>query len=148
MKSEIPEKIKEWAFWLSSEILGDSKITICPWAKKSIIEGSVDYMENVNPLDLIPLPPKIKVRIVGFPEHSHEKLIEIIKKCNDLNEEFIFLESHPDDNEVIGSIKSVSEVPLILIQRRSELENARKILKKTEYYNFWDPYILKKILSI
>jgi hypothetical protein len=49
---------------------------------------------------------------------------------------------------MIGGIKSVSDLPLIIIQRRSELEEARKILAKGNYYQYWDPEVLSKMLNI
>ena len=136
MKITIPLKIKEWAFWLSSGILGEEKLPMCPWAKKSILEGSVDFWEEENPLDLVPLPNEIKVRIVHLPGRSLENLEEIRNFCNSKSEEFIFLDSHPEDPELIGGIKSVSEIPLILIQRRNEIIEARKILEKGNYYKY------------
>ena len=148
MKITIPVEIKEWAFWLSSGILGEEKLPLCPWAKKSILEGSVEFWVDENPLDLIPLPEEIKVRIVHLPDKSPEELIEIRDLCNSSGVEFIFLESHPEDPELIGGIRSVSNLALIIIQRREELLEARKILAKGNYYQYWDPEILSKMLNI
>lgn len=141
-------EIKEWAFWLSSGILGDGKIPLCPWAKKSILEGSVDFWENEDPRDLIPLPNEIKVRIVHLPEKSHSELVEIRNLCNSVDDRFIFLESHPQDTQLIGGMRSVSSFPLILIQRRKELEEARSQLRSGNYYSYWDPEVLEELLKI
>lgn len=148
MKITLPQQIREWAFWLSSGTLGEEKLPLCPWAKKSILEGSVDFWEGDSPLDLIPLPIEIKVRIVHIPNSSIEDLLEIRDFCNSKSEEFVFLESHPDDTETIGGIKTVSELPLIIIQRKEELSEARKILSGSNYYKYWDPLVLSKILNI
>ena len=148
MKITIPEEVKEWAFWLSSGILGEEKLPLCPWAKKSVLEGSVDFWINENPENLVPLPEEIKVRIVHFSNSSMEDLTRIRISCNLKNSEFVFLESHPEDEGLIGGIKSVSSLPLILIQRRSELEEARKILKRGKYYSYWDLDTLEEILNI
>ena len=148
MKREIPEEIKEWAFWLSSGVLGEEKLPLCPWAKKSILEGSVDFWEGETPDSLVPLPEGIKVRIVHLPGKSHSDLIKIRKHCNSQTEEFIFLESHPDDSQLIGDLKSVSSFPLILIQKRDELEEARNHLRRGKYYSYWDPEVLEEILNI
>ena len=148
MKTQIPEEIKEWAFWLSSGILGEEKLPLCPWAKKSILEGLVEYYEKENPEDLVPLPEGIKVRIVSFPEISHRELIEIRNRCNRNLEEWIFLDSHPEDEETIGGVKSVFKSPLILIQSRKELEEARDILKRSKYYSYWNSNALEEILSL
>ena len=148
MNITVPDQIREWCFWLSSGILGDRKLPLCPWAKKSILEGSVDFWEEENPMDLVPLPEDIKVRLIHLPGKSLEDLIRIRDLCNSKFEDFIFLDSHPDDTELIGGIKSVSYLPLILIQRRKEIIKARKFLKKGEYYNYWNPEVLSKMLNI
>jgi hypothetical protein len=148
MKITIPDEIKEWAFWLSSGVLGEDKIPLCPWAKKSIIEGSVDFWENESPENLIPLPEEIKVRIVHMSNKSPEDLIAVRNFCNTLDSEFIFLDSHPEDPDLIGGIKSVSALPLIIIQRRKELEEAREILKRGKYYNYWDKKVLDDLMNI
>lgn len=147
MKKEIPEEIKEWAFWLSSGLLGEEKLPLCPWAKRSILEESVDFWENSNPLDLVPLPPGIKVRIISIPCASLDDLISIRIEGNKKNKDWIFLESHPDDLERIGGIRSVFSSPLILIQSRKELERARKLLKSGKYYSYWDPEVLESLLK-
>ena len=148
MKITIPDEIKEWAFWLSSGVLGEDKIPLCPWAKKSIIEGSVDFWEDESPENLIPLPEEIKVRIVHMPNKSPEDLIAVRNFCNTLDSEFIFLDSHPEDPDLIGGIKSVSALPLIIIQRRKELEEAREILKREKYYTYWDKKVLDDLMNI
>ena len=148
MKITIPQQIQEWAFKLSDGILGEEKLPLCPWAKKAVLDGSVDCWVDENPLDLIPLPEEIKVRIVHLPGKSLTEIIEIRDLCNSGEEEFIFLESHPEDPEMIGGIKSVSDLPLIIIQRRKELLEARKILAKGNYYQYWDPEVLSKMLNI
>lgn len=148
MKKEIPEEIKEWAFWLSSGLLGEEKLPLCPWAKKSILEGSVDFWENGDPSGLVPLPPGIKVRIVSLPCSSLEDLVSMRQSLNKKHKEWIFLESHPEDFETIGGIRSVFSTPLILIQSRRELEEARKTLKRGNYYSYWNPNILEEILNI
>ena len=148
MKKEIPEEIKQWAFWLSSGLLGEEKLPLCPWAKRSILEGSVDFWENHNPLDLVPLPPGIKVRIVSLPNSNWEDLISIRDEGNRLNKDWVFLESHPEDFQTIGGIKSVFKSPLMLIQSRRELKEAREILKKGNYYFYWDDDVLKSILGL
>ena len=148
MKITIPDEIKEWAFWLSSGVLGEDKIPLCPWAKKSIIEGSVDFWEGESPENLIPLPEEIKVRIVHMPNKSPEDLVVVRNFCNTLDPQFIFLDSHPEDSDLIGGIKSVSILPLIIIQRRKELEEAREILKRGKYYNYWDKKVLDDLMNI
>ena len=147
MKVTIPEEIKEWAFWLSSGMLGEENLPLCPWAKKSILEGSVDFWEGEDPENLVPLPEGIKVRIVSFPGKNIEEILEIRDRCSKKFSEWIFLDSHPDDEETIGGIKSVFKSPLILIQSRKELLEAREILKKGRYYSYWDSKVLERMLS-
>lgn len=148
MRKEIPNEVKEWAFWLSGGVLGEDNLPLCPWAKKSILEGSVCFWEGVNPLDLVPLSPEIKVGLVHLPGKSHKELIEVRDSCNSKEKEFIFLESHPEDEQLIGGLRSVSSLPLILIQRREELEEARSYLRRGKYYSYWDPKVLEEILNI
>ena len=147
MKITIPEEIKEWAFWLSSGMLGEENLPLCPWAKKSILEGSVDFWEEEEPENLVPLPEGIKVRIVSLPGKKLEEILEIRDRCSKEFSEWIFLDSHPDDEETIGGIRSVFKSPLILIQSRKELLEAREILKKGRYYSYWDSEVLERMLS-
>ena len=147
MKITIPEEIKEWAFWLSGGMLGEENLPLCPWAKKSILEGSVDFWEEEEPENLVPLPEGIKVRIVSFPGKKLEEILEIRDRCSKEFSEWIFLDSHPDDEETIGGIRSVFKSPLILIQSRKELLEAREILKKGRYYSYWDSEVLERMLS-
>lgn len=147
MKITIPEEIKDWAFWLSSGMLGEENLPLCPWAKKSILEGSVDFWEDEDPENLVPLPEGIKVRIVSLPGKKLEEILEIRDRCSKKFSEWIFLDSHPDDEETIGGIKSVFKSPLILIQSRKELLEAREILKKGRYYSYWDSEVLERMLS-
>ena len=148
MRKEIPNEIKEWAFWLSSGVLGEDSLPLCPWAKKSILEGSVCFWEEMDPLDLVPLSPEIKVGLVHLPGKSHKELIEIRNFCNSKAKEFIFLESHPKDDHLIWGLRTVSSLPLILIQRREELEKARSYLRRGQYYSYWDSKVLEEILNI
>lgn len=148
MKITVPSEIREWSFWLSSGLLGEEKLPLCPWAKKSMLDGSVDFWEDDVPLDLIPLPEKIRVRLVHLPGIPLEDLVSLRNSCNLGQGEFVFLESHPDDPGLIGGIKSVSDLPLIVIQRRSELLEAREILRKGNYYGYWDLDILQEMMNI
>jgi hypothetical protein len=148
MKKEIPQEIKDWIFFLSSSALGKGEFPLCPWAKKTLTEGSVDYWEGEDPKNLVPLPEGIRVRILHLPESSHQDLIQIRNECNREFRDWIFLESHPDDGEEIGGIRSVGDRPMILIQGRKELQEARESLRNTPYYSYWDPEILDSILAI
>jgi hypothetical protein len=79
---------------------------------------------------------------------SSEDLIAVRNFCNALDPEFIFLDSHPEDPDLIGGIRSVSDLPLIIIQRRKELEEAREILKRGKYYTYWDKKVLDDLMNI
>ncbi len=147
MKPLIPEDIKEWAFWLSSGLIGKENLPLCPWAKKSVLDGSVEYYIEEDPAGLVPFPEGIRIRIVSFPEKSLSELEEITQSCGKRFKDWVFLESHPEDEETIGGIKSVFSSPLILIQQREDLEKHRKILRRGNYYSYWDPFTLDEILS-
>lgn len=148
MKCEIPDGIREWADLLSSGSLGPENLPLCHWARRSILEGSVDFWVDEEPLDLLPLPEEIRVRLVHLPGISLEDLVSLRNSCNLEQGEFVFLESHPDDPGLIGGVKSVSDLPLIVIQRRSELLEAREILRRGNYYGYWDLDILQEMMNI
>jgi hypothetical protein len=147
LKTEIPDEIKEWAYWLSSGLLGKEKLPLCPWARKSVLDGSVEYYIGEDPSKLVPLPEGVKVRIVSFPEKSLSDLEEISRSCQEKFDDWVFLESHPEDIETIGGVRSVFSSPLILIQQREDLEKHREILRRGNYYSYWDPSVLAEILS-
>jgi len=148
MKIKMPEDIREWAFWLSSDLIGRENLPLCPWAKKAILEGQVECFVDESPELLVPFPSNIKVRILLLPEKKFEDLIELRNTCNQKLKDWIFLDSHPEDESTIAGIRSTFKNPLLLIQPRKDLEKARKVLKKGNYYSYWDPDVLEEILSL
>ena len=170
-----PKKVKIHDFYLfASEddwVIGSRIANLNEYEPQIIEQFKIYCKEGMNVLDIganIGIYTMLAAKIVGpkgkvfayepYPNNcslirkslleNQFKNVTLFQNAVSKEEEFIFLESHPEDLELIGGIKSVSDLPLIIIQRRKELLEARKILAKGNYYQYWDPEVLSKMLNI
>lgn len=60
--------------------------------------------------------------------------------------DYEFLEDGMDEDTFVQGIQSnFGKANLILVQKKSHLEEKRKILEKTSYYSHWDDDVMKII---
>lgn len=115
--------MEQWIERLSqrSEVFGG--LSACPFARKAWIENKVA------------VDPEVTIFTFDPEEITPEELSNLARSM--CNSEFVALEDHPYEVEMIGDFcVNYGEKALIMIQRRSELEAARKKLRKDYYKNF------------
>lgn len=125
--------MEEWIERLSKRSDTFGGMAACPFARKAWIQNKVA------------VDPEVAVYSFDPDSITPEELTEIARSMS--NKEFVALEDHPYEIEMIGDVcVNYGEKALIMIQRRSELEEARKKLKPEYYKNFSDE-MLKELLN-
>ena len=62
--------------------------------------------------------------------------------------DYLFLEEHPDLKEDVGGfVVNQGELILLIVQKRKPLEEARKKLQETNYYEHWTPEMKERIIA-
>ena len=82
------------------------------------------------------------------PWISSELLSEMAKNYNSMYSDYLFLEEHPDlIEDVSGFVVNQGKLILLIVQDRKPLEEARKKLQETNYYENWTPEMKKRIIE-
>lgn len=149
------EDLKKWIDRVSIKQPELGGLPVCPFAKKGVENRKVSYaniykdprafmlnfIEIVNDFELIIFYNEDKTL-------TDDELKCIIKDLQVVRPDMIFLKDHPDTPGHINGINTGNGVyPIILVQPRDKLEEAREKLKKTKYYDYWDEDYLKEIWS-
>ena len=67
---------------------------------------------------------------------------------NKKHPDYLFLEEHPDLVEDVGGfVVNQGELILLIVQHRKPLEEARKKLQETNYYENWSPEMKERIIE-
>ena len=121
----------------------------CPYAKKAWVEGNVsvkmfDDVQSFTPQDW---DKEVNIYVMN-PWISSELLSEMAKNYNNMYSDYIFLEEHPDLIEDVGGfVVNQGKLILLIVQDRKPLEEARKKLQETNYYENWTPEMKKRIIE-
>ena len=121
----------------------------CPYAKKAWVEGNVsvkmfDDVQSFTPQDW---DKEVNIYVMN-PWISSELLSEIAKNYNSMYSDYLFLEEHPDLIEDVGGfVVNQGKLILLIVQDRKPLEEARKKLQETNYYEYWTPEMKKRIIE-
>lgn len=139
---ELKESLYNWIVKISSNELGPA----CPyamgaWLKKEVL--LVDDHHNV--LDLVPLKKEISICVVPMLGISYDDLSNLCEEYSKKFEDYLFLDSHPEETLTLRGNKTVWEYPAILIQRKKDIIEARKDLIKKGFYNNWDKDLLESL---
>ena len=149
------ESLKKWIEKVTKKYDELGGMAICPFAKKAVIENKViwSYIEE-NPisfiLSFIKKNPDFELAILidknkTLTDCDLKSMIESLKLSSP---DMIFLKDHPDNPGYINGVNTGNGVyPIILVQPREKLEESRKKLKKTKYYDYWSEEYLKEIWS-
>ena len=82
------------------------------------------------------------------PYSSPDFLTQMTKNFNNLYPDYLFLEEHPDLVEDVGGfVVNQGELILLIVQDRKPLEEARKKLQETNYYEHWTPEMKERIIE-
>lgn len=148
MKNIYNEHVYEWIKRIS--IQDDNKHPICPFAKNA--------KYGISPYD----DKQSLLYKAGFFDHSFdlylcfptdqfmsvEKAKQIEYECNLIAKDTITLLDHPKDPGYIdGVCTSNGNYVIFLIQSKKGLLDARKLLRKTSYYDNWDSSYYEKIVG-
>jgi hypothetical protein len=120
----------------------------CPFAKKAWMENKVDVKNFVSFEQLEEDIKNLKeVMIFRFGSIVAEDLEDIAKEYNKKYPNLLFLEEHPDLVETFDGLVVNQGTSMLIVQDRKELEDARKQLKKTGYYDNWSEELKDRILN-
>lgn len=121
----------------------------CPFAKKAWLDGRVKIIFDTNvdftPIlrdeyDLYILP------VTDLSEVSFERIVIILRE--ELGNEYVVLDDHPNHNEEVDGFNLNFGTPLIFIQARQKLNEAREELKRMGYYQNWDSDYYKEVTEL
>lgn len=153
--------IKNWILEkLSTEHEIFNNLPACPFAKQALLDNKIeivsvtDSSEFVAEMDAFTRewPENIDVLVLGCSPSSitPEELSTLAETANDTflkERDFLALEDHPDYKEYVGNFQvNEGNWALILLQKKSKVINARKILEKRGYYKFWDKEYFKEVV--
>jgi hypothetical protein len=120
----------------------------CPFAKKAWMENKVDVLTFTSLEQMeMHLQNLKEVMIFRFENISAEELENISKEYNNKYPNLLFLEEHPDLVECFDGLVTNQGTPMLIVQDRKELEDARKQLEKTGYYDNWSEELKERILN-
>lgn len=138
------EHLRNWIDHLSKPQENLGGFSICPYAK-----GAEYQLINSDSSDIDPPPWNFELIIYKLPDdYTSEEIDAIAKEYNKIYPDLVFL---PDPKNYYTEINGVQtnngRYNLILCQYRDNLKKVREKLKNSDYYTFWSPDYLDKILS-
>lgn len=124
--------------------LGD--FAICPFAKKALEDKKI-YWSYIN-FNAVPhikefvekTDPNFEIIAFFNVENNltDDDLLLIIKELQKNDSKNIYLKDHPDNPGFINRVNtSNGKYPVVLVQPKQKLLDARNKLKKTNYYSYW-----------
>lgn len=117
---------------------------ICPFAKMPQVV-SVDKLSIDKFLELT---DNVTVYMESGIYSTYEELEELCRRLKSINPNYVFLPDHPNKPSYINGQETGNRVfPCIIAQTKQELNSARKILEKTNYYSYWDKSYIAEIKS-
>lgn len=142
----IVDKVKvDIADWIKRITLKRKELggySICPFALTATFHIEECDLSDVRPIDGV----DVAIFVVGDIE-----LFEMLECCERLNREYreyLFLDDHISETTYLNGVQTnFGKGNLILAQRREKLLDARQILKKTEYYEYWSEEMYNRIVE-
>lgn len=117
---------------------------ICPFVKKYIDKIAIvetnNFKASVNHLTQLMGPLGLEAVVLYGKELSYVtmKNITILMNKQYGKQDFEILFMHPDTEEAPLPLEYNFRIPLLILQRKSTLKNARKLLEsKTKYYEYY-----------
>jgi S-adenosylmethionine/arginine decarboxylase-like enzyme len=136
--------VERWVSRISKKYAGLGGNRICPFAKMpAVVSVGKLSIEKFSKLD-----DQLTVYMEDGIHSSYEEITELCKNLKSLNPNFVFLPDHPHKRNYINGEETGNGVfPCIIVQTKQELETARVVLEKTDYYSYWDQSYLAEIKS-
>lgn len=153
--------IKNWILErLSVELEEFNNLPACPFAKQALLDNKIkiesvgDSSEFMAEMDAFTRdwPENTDVVILGCnPKNiTSDELSNIVESANQtfLNERnFLALEDHPDHKEYVKNFQvNEGNWAIVLLQEKSKIVTARKILDRRGYYKNWDQEYYKEVV--
>lgn len=135
--------IRQWILSLSQahERLGG--FSICPFAATANFQIQEQFLSDIGPCEGV----QVAIFVVE-DSHSPSELIEHCERLNALYDDYIFLDDHKDEDSFINGVKTNNgKYNLVIVQEKTELLRARKVLHKTEYYTHWSEDFYNRIVK-
>lgn len=141
--------IKLWIKHLSSSQDTLGGLAVCPYAARARykilnrVKKSIDFDKDKSLLETM--------EVLLYIKEFRMKKSAMYALCDQLNKSYptyIFLADHWDMETNIKDVRTNNGLyNLILCQKRSKLENARKFLRSKNYYDYWSKKYLKDVMS-
>lgn len=142
--------IEEWILeTLSKPNKVFNNLPPCPYAKKAWMEGRVKIIPHTN-VDYTPiLRDEYDLYILPIQLESVILFDNIVEELREwLGDKYVVLDDHPDHKEEVDGFGLNYGKPLIFIQARDKLTEARKELKRMGYYKNWDEEYYKEVTEL
>ena len=118
--------------------------SICPFA----VVPRIIVVDSLDESCFEDLTDDITIYVESTVNSTFDELDRVAKKLNELHPTHIFLPDHPHRKSYIQGIETGNgHLPLIIAQTRKELTEARNLISKTDYYDYWDKDYLTEIKS-
>ena len=150
ISENITSQIETWIYSvldIPNSKFGD--LPPCPYAKRAWVEGnvSVKMFDDIQTFTPKEWDKEVNIYVMN-PWMSVELLSEMALYYNKKHPDYLFLEEHPDLVEDVGGfVVNQGELILLIVQRRKPLEEARKKLQETNYYENWSPEMKERIIE-
>lgn len=157
---EFETYIKRWILEdLSKPVALLNNLPKCPYAKKALLDNKIKFYHVCKDLNFIIQEiakdwndDTLEVAVIHLDwEISPNQLENIVVTYNVeyKDQDFLFLDDHVEVDETIKNINfNNGKYNLLLMQRRSKIEAARKQLQKLNYYKNWPEDYYKEVTSI
>ena len=120
----------------------------CPFARRSRLENRLSILEGkdvVNDVDNLVLSWDDSYDVIIFVydknRYAIDELADNVEQLNKrytLSKDILVLEDHPDDVEIVNTVKmNQGQFILVLCQRFSKVNLASAELKEQGYYDTW-----------
>jgi hypothetical protein len=141
--------IKLWTKHLSTVQSNLGGLAVCPYAARARykildrVRKKIRFEKDQTLLETLDV-------LLYLKEFRMKKkdMYALCDQLNDDHKEYVFLADHWDEETQIKNIRTNNGLyNLILCQKRSKLESARKFLRSKNYYKYWNKKYLKDVMS-
>ena len=149
MITEFEDYIRNWILEdLCKPVALLNNLPKCPYAKKALLDAKVKFYTASGDLNYVVKDitkhwndKEIEVAVIHLDwKVSTQSMESIIKVYNNQykDQDFLFLDDHIDVEESIQDVDfSNGKYNILLLQRKSKIDDARKQLQKLDYYKNW-----------
>lgn len=141
--------IKLWIQHLSKPQKNLGGLSVCPYAALARykilnrVKKPIKFELDKHLLDTVDVLLYLKEFRL-----KKSRMYELCDQMNATHKEYVFLADHWETETNIKDVRTNNGLyNLILCQKRSKLENARRFLQSKDYYSYWSKKYLKDVMS-